>query len=426
MRPLYYVKNTENNLFLFVSEIKGLPSHIIQNNSYTIKHVPPGTYWSFQNSIINKNDTFITYYSLDKYKDLNNCIYNSTQPDILMEIYTNLQSLILNSIIDRFTTSHQSVGVLLSGGFDSCLMTSLLVKHLYNNSHDFNTNPIHVFTIGDSLGSDDIDVEYARTFVEFLEKKYSIDIHHHIVNINTIQLLTSDIDKIVYQLETYDPETVRESIPFYYLLNYIKTNTDIKVLLSGDGVDELGSYSIFDNLDDADFQSKSVELLQNMYKFDLLRADKISNMFSMEIRHPFLDKAFIEFMLSLHPKLKRTGFYSSDKTQIDKYILRRTFDSNVNESGEELLPQSHLWRKHSCLCNSLTNFELRLHNYINDELISDESYNVSLDMLLNESGNNSKTLPKNKEEMYYRLLFRKYYPSRDNLIDTFWDDDVCN
>jgi hypothetical protein len=47
---------------------------------------------------------------------------------------------------------------------------------------------------------------------------------------------------------------------------------------------------------------------------------------------------------------------------------------------------------------------------------------MSLDILLNETGNNLKTLPKNKEEMYYRLLFRKYYPLRDNLIDCFWED----
>ena len=419
MKPLYYVKQARDNLFMFVSEIKGLPKSIIQNNDYSIGHVIPGTYWSFQQSIIDKNDNFIQYYSLDKYKDIANCSITSTQPDILMDVYTNLQNIITQIIIERFNNSHQPVGILLSGGFDSCLITSLLVKYLVSINHDFTQYPVHAFTIGDALGSDDIDCEYAKIFVEFLENKYSIDIHHHIVNINNTNILPSDIEDIIYHLESYDPETVRESIPFHYLLNYIKTQTNVKVLLSGDGLDELGSYEQFETLSDELFQIKSVELLQNMYKFDLLRLDKISNMHSLEIRHPFLDKKFIEYALTLHPKLRRSGFYSTNK-KIDKYLLRKTFDKSVY--NELLIPDSIIWREHHCLCHSFTNFELRLTNYINDNLISDDKYNTNLDILLHEPGNNIKTIPKNKEEMYYRLIFRKLYPNRDNLVDMFWDN----
>jgi len=418
IKPLYYVKQLTNNVILFVSEIKGLPMSIIQNNDYIIEHVIPGTYWSFQDSIMNNNDSFITYYSLNKYKDINMCNINSTQPDILMDIYTTLQNIIKDVVIERFDNSNQPVGILLSGGFDSCLITSILIKYLISINHNFVKYPVHVFTIGDTLGSDDIDCEYAKVFVEFLENKYSIDIHHHIVNINNTSILVDDIQTVIYHLETYDPETVRESIPYHYVLNYIKTYTDVKVLLAGDGLDELGSYEQFENLSDELFQLKSVELLQNMYKFDLLRIDKISNMHGLEIRLPYLDKRLIEYMLTLHPKLRRSGFYSGNK-KIDKYLLRKAFEESIY--NDIVIPENILWREHSCLCNSFTNYELRLSNYINENLITDDKYNTYLNILLNEGGINMKTIPKNKEEMYYRLIFRKLFPNRDNIVDIFWN-----
>lgn len=423
MKPLYYVKNASNSMFLFVSEIKSLPSYVINNSSYTIRHVPPGTYWSFNQSILNENDRFIPYYSLDKFKSLEACTISSTNPDVLVDIYDNLHKLVTESVLSRYKLSEQKTGILLSGGFDSCLMTGIIVKHLVESNHDFTKNPFHVFTVGDALGSDDIDCNNAIEFIKFLENKYSIDIHHHLININTISLLTSDIDNIIYHLESYEPETVRESIPFYYLMRYISEKTDVKVLLSGDGVEELfGGYSEFNELSDEDYQLKSVELLQNMHKFDLLRLDRISNMFSLEVRHPFLKKEFVEYVLSLHPKLKRPAFYAPNKPPINKYLLRKAFDESV--CNYELINYENLWKEHNCLCNSLTNFELRLKYYIENNLMSEEDYNNYLDVLLHESGVNKKTLPKNIEEMYYRLSFRKKFPNRDYIVDIFWDD-IC-
>lgn len=419
MRPLYYVKNENMSMCIFVSEIKSLPYYIINNTSYIIQHVIPGTYWSFNNSIINKNDGFIEYYSLDKFKDLSMCTIESTQPDSLSDIYTNLQEKITHSIISRFNMTDQNVGILLSGGFDSSLITCILVKYLVDNNHDFNKYPFHVFTVGDMLGGDDLDCDYGKKLIDFLEKKYSIDIHHHIINIQDMEIVDSDIEKIIYHLESFDPETVRESLPFHYLLNYIKNNTDVKVLLTGDGLDEFGGYDNFNNLNDVQFQEQSVKLLQNMYKFDLLRTDRIANMFGLEIRHPYLEKNLVEYILTLHPKLKRPAYYTSNKEPISKYILRKAFEQSVY--GCELMPEEILWRTHGCLCSSLTNFELQLTYYIN-KLITDEEYQVYVHNLLNDLNINMKTIPKNKEQMYYRKIFRKFYPERDNLVDIFWDD----
>jgi hypothetical protein len=100
-------------------------------------------------------------------------------------------------------------------------------------------------------------------------------------------------------------------------------------------------------------------------------------------------------------------------------MFRKAFEQTV--LGDELIPDDFLWREHQCLCHSLTNFELRLTNFI-DKLVSEDEYNAYLNNLLNESNINMKTIPKTKEEMYYRKIFRKFYSGRDYLIDIFWDD----
>lgn len=417
MRPLYYVKNADMSLYIFVSELKALPSYILHNLSYTIQYVLPGTYWSFHKSIMQKQDTFTTYYSLDNFKDLSVCSIESTQPDSLTDIYQNLQEKITQSVISRFKNTDKNIGILLSG-FDSSLILSIVVKYLVEHNHNFINHPLHVFTLGDQLAGENLDCEYAPSFIDFLEKKYSIDISHHIININQMVVLNSDIDKVIYHLESFEPETVRESLPFYYLMNYIQTNTNVKVLLTGDGLDELGGYEKFNELNDSDFQRQSVKLLQNLYKFDLLRTDRMASMFGLEVRHPFLNKQLIEYMLTLHPKFRKPNYYDADKPPVSKYIFRKSFEKSVY--GEEIIKDDYLWREHQCLCNSLTNFELRLTNYIN-ALVSDNEFNIFVNTLLNELNVNMKTLPKTKEEMYYRKIFRKFYPKREYLIDVFWE-----
>jgi hypothetical protein len=57
-----------------------------------------------------------------------------------------------------------------------------------------------------------------------------------------------------------------------------------------------------------------------------------------------------------------------------------------------------------------------------NDLISDDEFNTFLNHLLSELNINMKTIPKTKEQMYYRKIFRQFYPNRDYLIDIFWND----
>jgi asparagine synthase (glutamine-hydrolysing) len=423
VKPLYYIKNTSNNIYIFISELKGLPVNIIKNISYDINYVLPGNYWSFQNTIrhsnINSNlGDFIEYYSIESFNDLNNCIINKTDPDTLNGIYSYITTIIEESVISRYNNSHKPIGILLSGGFDSCIITSLLVRYLVSINNDFTLNPLHIFTVGDSLGEDDLDNVYATKLIHFLEHKYNIILDYHIININEIEVLSSDINSIIYALETYDPTTVRDSIPFYYMLKYISENTNVKALLAGDGLNQLCGYNQFKGLDDITFQQCSVKLLNSMHKYSLLRTDKISGNFSLEIRLPFINKKIIEYVLSIHPKIKREIIYSNEESPITKYIIRKAFENSIY--GDDIIPENHLWRNQSRLSDSLTNFNLRLTNYF-EKNITDNMYNSNM-LILNTENQNQNTLPKNKEEMYYRIFFRNNFPNRDYLVDMFWSD----
>mmetsp|Transcript_21257 Transcript_21257/g.9775 ORF Transcript_21257/g.9775 Transcript_21257/m.9775 type:complete len:95 (+) Transcript_21257:802-1086(+) len=70
--------------------------------------------------------------------------------------------------------------------------------------------------------------------------------------------------------------------------------------------------------------------------YDVLRGDRTSAAWALEIRIPFLDKRFLNYMLNLRPELKDP----KHNKNIEKYILRKAFD----DPNQPYLPQSVLWR----------------------------------------------------------------------------------
>jgi asparagine synthase (glutamine-hydrolysing) len=270
MKPLYIVNDINHKFYLFVSELKGIPRYMF-NDNVIIKEVPPGSYWSYQNRLNKNNNGFVKYHSFDNFRNLDNCTLNKATPEILSEIYINIKDILKNAIISRYNLSHQPVGILLSGGFDSSIILSILIEYLVSIDYDFTNQSFNVFTIG---GDDNADRVNAIECVEILEKKYSIDIHHHIVNVNDINLIVSEIENVIYSLETYDTSTIRQSLANAFLFKYIKDNTNVKILLSGEGLDELCGYSEFSNLSDQEFQNKSIDLISNLSKFDILTPTK--------------------------------------------------------------------------------------------------------------------------------------------------------
>ena len=420
IKPLYYVNTNNKGLYIFVSEIKSLPVYIINNASYNINYILPGHYWSFQDQILNGNSELTCYYNFNIYKNLDNCIVSNTGN--LESIYGNIRMLITNSVINRFNSTNQPIGILLSGGFNSSLITSILVKYLVENNLPIDLTLFTIAEITDVNDNDNdnsCDCDSSLCLIEFLENKYNIIIKHHIIYLDFEQVqnsINTEIDNIIYHLESFDTKTVKDSLVYNYLLMYVKENTDIKVLLSGDGLDELCGYQQFQGASDYYFQTKSIKLLENMYQFDLLRIDSISNKFSLEIRCPFLQKSFIEYILSIHPKIKKAQKYSNSKDSITKYIIRKSFESSV--SNFIYMPENILWRPIEIISNSLSNFQKNVTNYLSENM-SDLYFDTNKNKLLNE--NTQGAIPLTKEDLYYRLIFRKYYPSRDYLVPFYWE-----
>lgn len=408
-RPLYmvkyvpkntnFIKDTSEMFYLFTTELKGIPKELLQNPEYIITEVPPGSYWSYQKAI-NENKEFTTYHNLSFYSDLSNCIYNKPDPNTLSSIYSNINSILTKSIIERYDMSDKKVGVLLGGGFDSCIIVTILIKYLISNGYK---DELSVFTIGDL---DNDDVINAKNHILYLEKTFDIVIYHHIVSISDYNLILSEIPNIIESLETYDSTTIRKSIPLYYLLKYIKEKTDIKVLLSGEGLDECCGYNKLFSLNDKEFREKSIELLLNLHKYDLLRSDKLSGFFGLEMRYPFLDKNFIEYILSIHPSLKRPQVSGYSSEPIEKYIIRKSFD---NENIEKNI----LWNSRKDISTSFNTLSEFLTSYFNEIITDIEFYNYI--------ENNINALPNSKEEVYYKKTFNNIYPNMENIINVYWN-----
>jgi asparagine synthase (glutamine-hydrolysing) len=418
-KPMYMVKyvpskpeSNKNDIFyMFVSEIKGIPLHILNDSEYIISEVPPGTFWSYQNSVINKSDEdFVTFYDFSIYKTLSSCTTNTADPETIAKLYTNINSMIKTSIIDRYELSGQNVGLLLSGGFDSCIMLSVLIDYLVKK-YDYN-KPLEVFTIGDSDNSDVINASF---HVEFLENHYGIDIHHHIVQINDMNLIKQEITDVILKLETYDSITVQKAIPMSFLLKYIKEYTNVKVLMSGEGLDELcGHYGLF-TLSDSDFQQQSVRLLENLNKYDLLRSDKLAGSYGLEIRHPFLDLQFVEYVLSIHPMLKRPQMSGYSENPVEKFIIRMAFDTDSTIYVDKRI----LWGHRQDIRDSFNNIQQYLQEYF-DEMYTDLDLSGYIETL-RMSPEFSNLIPDTKEEMHYKKIFDTYYPCTSNVLQLYWN-----
>jgi asparagine synthase (glutamine-hydrolysing) len=390
-RPLYYIKEKNGNFFMFSSELKSVPDVILNNNDYIISQVPPGKYWSFQNAVMHKNpEEFITYFDWDHYNSLDSCVVLNSTPSILETTYSKIKTILKKSIIERCKLNSE-MGILLSGGFDSSIILSVLANELKLKNHDFTKYPLHVFSIGDSSNKDVIS---AQQCVDYIEQKHNIDIIHHIINIYDNVLFIQNIKLIINILETYDKNVIRSGLIMHFLFDYIKTNTNVKVLLTGEGLDELCGYKDLFEKDYSHYQKRSVEYIKNMHRTDLLKCDKLASYNGIELRHPFLSKEFIIMMLELHPSLKMPEYYNIEFPKIEKYIVRKAFDLPTDI---EYLPHDILWRPMQDINNSIMELEFVIKKYCDEQYTDAYFYDYV--------NKNSKFNINSKEELYYINIF---------------------
>lgn len=375
VRPLFFATDGDGSAY-FSSEVKGIPPEchgvpFLPNHYMTIDLKT----WSI---------SYRSYTVLPA--------PNSIQ-DSLSEITTNLHDLLTEAVRKRLM-SDRPLGCLLSGGLDSSLVTSIVCKLRPDM-----VNTMNCYTIG-MEGS--VDVAAAKKVVEFLGIK-----NHHIVPF-TVEQGIAAIDRVIYYLESYDVTTVRASTPQYCMSEWINKHTDNKVLLSGEGPDEvLPGYQYFKMATDPMVLHKeSLRLLSELYLFDNLRTDRTMAAQGLEVRVPYLDKALVAYVNSIDPN------YRMCNNQMEKMIMRKAFaDGNY-------LPEEILYRHKEAFSDAVSaknqkSWYQRLREYIDLQL-------TDADLLLAKTTYASFNPPETKEELYYRRIFEKHYPGRGDLIPHYW------
>ena len=293
----------------------------------------------------------------------------------------------LESAVKRQLMSDVPYGVLLSGGLDSSVISAIAEKYsemrIENDSRTKAYWPrLHSFAVG-LKGAPDL--AKAKLVADH------IGTVHHEINY-TIQEGLDAIRDVIYYIETYDVTTVRASTPMYLLARVIKS-MGIKMVLSGEGADEIfGGYLYFHKAPDAKaFHEETVRKLSKLYLYDCLRANKSLSAWGVEGRVPFLDKEFLDVAMRTNPSAKMCP-----GSVMEKKIVREAFSS--------LLPEEVAWRQKEQFSDGVGYSWIDTLKQITSEAVSDEQMAHAAERFpINP--------PQNKEEYYYRSIFAEHFPS---------------
>ena len=362
VNPLYYGKSRDGAVW-FASEVKA----IHQQCNVMLEEFPPGHY-------ITKEGGLQRWY----------------QPVWWDEKYLGSHALDLKLLRDTFTAAvvrmlmcDVPMGVLLSGGLDSSLVAAVVARYL----RDMPYMKLHSFSIG---------LPNSPDLVAAREVARHLGTTHHEYNF-TVQDGIDALKNVIYHLETYDVTTIRASTPMYLLSRKIRA-TGVKMVLSGEGADEiLGGYLYFHRAPNADdFHRECVRRVKGLHLFDCLRANKSTQAWGLECRPPFLDKTFLDVAMTLDAAEKLCT-----KDRIEKWVMRKAFDN----PADPYLPSSILWRQKEQFSDGVG------YNWI-DSLIAHTASRVSDEELAAAPFRFLYNTPTTKEAYFYRCIFTELYPEQ--------------
>lgn len=320
-------------------------------------------------------------------------------PSVIEKVKIGLENAVKQQLM-----SDVPYGVLLSGGLDSSIIAAITQKFSQKRIETDSTEKawwpqLHSFAIGLEGSPDLIAAQKAADYIGTI---------HHEVHF-TIQEALDALPDVIYHIETYDITTVRASTPMYLLARVIKS-MGIKMVLSGEGSDELfGGYLYFHKAPNAcEFHEELVRKMSKLHLYDCLRANKSLMAWGVEGRVPFLDKDFIDIAMRLNPTDKmnikvvepvettKKGFDSKTHQRIEKWILRKAF--------EDMLPENICWRQKEQFSDGVGYNWIDTLKKITEEKISDAEFS-------RRENRFPINPPKTKEEYYYREIYSKLFPS---------------
>ena len=366
--PLYIGKDSEGHIY-FGSELKALEGFCDEYEPFL-----PGHYYH------SKEGKMKRWYTRDWMDYEKVAKENGTSP--CRQIHDALEEA-----VHRQLMSDVPYGVLLSGGLDSSVISAIAKKYAAkrietDGASDAWWPQLHSFAVG---------LKGAPDLVKAREVAEYIGTVHHEINY-TLQEGLDAIRDVIYFIETYDVTTVRASTPMYLLARVIKS-MGIKMVLSGEGADEIfGGYLYFHKAPDARaFHEETVRKLSKLHLYDCLRANKSLAAWGVEGRVPFLDKEFLDVAMRLAPEVKM-----APGKVIEKKVVREAFDS--------LLPASVAWRQKEQFSDGVGYSWIDTLKEVTAAAVSDEQMAHAAERFPVHP-------PMNKEEYYYRSIFEEHFPS---------------
>ena len=370
--PLYIGYDSDGKVYV-ASELKALEGQCERYEPF----LPGHYYWS-------KEPGMKRYYKRDWF-DYQAVKDNPASAEEIHEALT--------AAVKRQLMSDVPYGVLLSGGLDSSVVSAIAEKFSEHRIEDDSQTRaywprLHSFAVG-LKGAPDL--EKAR-----LVAKHIGTVHHEINY--TIQEGLDAIRDVIYFIETYDVTTIRASTPMYLLARVIKS-MGIKMVLSGEGADEIfGGYLYFHKAPNAQaFHEETVRKLSKLHYYDCLRANKSLCAWGVEGRVPFLDKEFLDVAMRTNPEAKMCGLKKGgDGFEIEKRIVREAF--------ADMLPDEIAWRQKEQFSDGVGYSWIDTLKKITSEAVTDEQMAHAAERFpINP--------PLNKEEYYYRSIFAEHFPS---------------
>ena len=382
--PLYQGWDKAGRYFV-ASELKAL-----EGDCQTIEEFPNGCY------LYSKGDakpvrwyhrdweTFDAVKNAPKATDDKGEVIN---PAVIEKVRNGLEAAVKAQLM-----SDVPYGVLLSGGLDSSIIAAVTQKYskkrVETDSKEAAWWPqLHSFAVGLEGSPDLIAAKKAADYIGTV---------HHEVHF-TIQEALDALPDVIYHIETYDITTVRASTPMYLLARVIKS-MGIKMVLSGEGSDELfGGYLYFHKAPNAqEFHEELVRKMSKLHLYDCLRANKSLMAWGVEGRVPFLDKDFIDIAMGLNPSDKMNIKMPDGKQRMEKWILRKAF--------EDLLPESICWRQKEQFSDGVGYNWIDTLKKMTEEKVSDAEF-------ARRENRFPVNPPKTKEEYYYREIYSRLFPS---------------
>lgn len=361
IRPLYHDKHN-----FFTSELKGGIQY-----SGKLFEFPPGNIMS---------------YSISPLEEINRKLYNfewiyDIKPILKDETcyLGKIRNAVINSVKRRLD-SDRDIAFLVSGGVDSSLVAGIASKIL--------KTPIKTFCCGMDGST---DIKHSRQVAEHIGSK-----HHEV-------MFTKDdgfnsITEVVYATETWDTTTIRASVGQFIVSKYISQNTNCKVVLVGEGPDEVCSSYLFNYYapDGKSLHDCAIEYVKKLHNFDIKRVDRCVAHWGLEARVPLLDPEVIRAYWEIpaewrHPKHK--GF--------EKWWLRMAFE------GYDVLPKNILWRKKEAFSDGVSSTKESWYSTIQKRV---ESIDIPVD-----------AKEPSKEAYYFKQIFiEQFGKNLEHVVPHYW------